>query len=748
MYFLLFILLTLFIIIICLKKMQNNNSNPNTLQSNNTLQENFEEPPPPLVNQLIDTTKIKQESINKLMLITKLDIVAQNQYTPFPDKHLLIEGTKLEKVEDVYFGDLKGIILENKVINNIHQIRVLPPNFTKYTRMLESQEFENIEIKLKIDDPVDDTSRELKFNPIDNTLTLTTDVIYTSDSAATDGLNNGTFEIVTTPALPKLQLDTTTNKKAKLTFKVAVVKQAGKTLEDGNMNIKINNTEYLISLDFLSDIAQTKTHHTHNEIYTLFVDASNFDDIKYNIRTNKLFEETDGLTSVIIKEMKLEYLHDDINMLLPTGLFYRFNFVTSGTNPLDIDSNSWNIHLSDKLENPDILLSDDVKNFYEDITELTTEPPAPPDEIINFKVENVEVNNVENDDTILRITWTKPVAANNYRFAFIINVMPMSDNDSFMIKDEQISFEKEVFDFSTAKLTPGNNYKIQLSTYRTDKQEVIELSEIVEHKYRPPNFDEYHSHIFDPVTKEFKTELTKENPELLRTYYQLLAANKIKMAGEMSNAQQHINEEAKCVEGNLGQLQSTSSEDVFDDNLKDLLNKNADGESAVFRNKQSHQDVQMERVKEKISELESLQGKIKKVQNTNIKSITSVKDGTDLAVKKMSNGKFMVGLNDGCLAVNKQGKYNYVPCNIFDKKQFFDLDSIENVDEYNNLLLMNLNSKISPSVDVKYPFYTLKPNKSNKCVHLDNKEIKIKPCNDEETIRYTGHFSNKDCPKN
>ena len=30
---------------------------------------------------------------------------------------------------------------------------------------------------------------------------------------------------------------------------------------------------------------------------------------------------------------------------------------------------------------------------------------------------------------------------------------------------------------------------------------------------------------------------------------------------------------------------------------------------------------------------------------------------------------------------------------------------------------------------VEYPFYVLKPNKSNKCVHLDGKQIKIKKCN-------------------
>ena len=206
----------------------------------------------------------------------------------------------------------------------------------------------------------------------------------------------------------------------------------------------------------------------------------------------------------------------------------------------------------------------------------------------------------------------------------------------------------------------------------------------------PPNFDEYHSHLFDPVTKRFKTELTQEKPELIKTYYQLLAANKIKALNQMNNAETHIKSEAQCMEGNLNQVMNNSSNDAFDDNLRDQLGKNADAENTIFEGKQKEQNETLDRVKEKIAELEKLQGKIKKVQNTNIKRLTSQKDGTDLSVKKLQNGKFLVSMNRGCLAVNKSGDYTNIPCNIYDKRQYFDIDNIENDDEYNNLLLMNL----------------------------------------------------------
>ena len=48
--------------------------------------------------------------------------------------------------------------------------------------------------------------------------------------------------------------------------------------------------------------------------------------------------------------------------------------------------------------------------------------------------------------------------------------------------------------------------------YRTDKREVVDNSDEGTFRYVPPNFDEYHSHLFDPVTKRFKTELTQEKP--------------------------------------------------------------------------------------------------------------------------------------------------------------------------------------------------------------------------------------------
>ena len=85
-----------------------------------------------------------------------------------------------------------------------------------------------------------------------------------------------------------------------------------------------------------------------------------------------------------------------------------------------------------------------LKSFT-DIRDLTFPPPAEEEKII-LKVADVKVDKVEGDDTILRMTWKTP-PINNFRFAFLINVLPKDATDKFNISDEQVSFEKETFEF-------------------------------------------------------------------------------------------------------------------------------------------------------------------------------------------------------------------------------------------------------------------------------------------------------------
>lgn len=177
------------------------------------------------INQLIDTSEIQQESIDNLMLITKLDVIKKNEHPNFPDKHLLIEGTNLEKVTDVFFGDLKGIKLSTETLpNEKMRIRVLPPSFTKYTKMKPQKEFENIEIKLKIDDEVDNVPRNVMFGE-NESLIFNTDYVY-SEPDNVSSLNMGILDIDN-----ELDVEKRRTKKLKLKFKIKSVKEVGQRIE-------------------------------------------------------------------------------------------------------------------------------------------------------------------------------------------------------------------------------------------------------------------------------------------------------------------------------------------------------------------------------------------------------------------------------------------------------------------------------------------------------------------------------------
>ena len=160
--------------------------------------------------------------------------------------------------------------------------------------------------------------------------------------------------------------------------------------------------------------------------------------------------------------------------------------------------------------------------------------------------------------------------------------------------------------------------------------------------------------------------------------------------------------------------------DSYDEKLQELLKKDQEEEAALFRIKQDEQQTDLDRLNNKIAILEDLQGKTNLNQNTRIKNIKSLNDGTDLGLINLQNNKRLVKLNNGCLKFQPNGDYGYIPCNLLDQQQHFNLSSINNLDEYNNLLLMNNNAPLDENQNksVEYPFYIMQPSKSIKCVNM------------------------------
>ena len=112
----------------------------------------------------------------------------------------------------------------------------------------------------------------------------------------------------------------------------------------------------------------------------------------------------------------------------------------------------------------------------------------------------------------------------------------------------------------------------------------------------------------------------------------------------------------------------------------------------------------------------------------------------------------MVLLNNGCLAFEKNqlfgknGNFGYVKCNIFDPQQQFRVKKIESVEDYNNLMDLNLEEKISKESEDKFkPFYILQPMNSNKCVFINEGNLSIKNCQESDNIKFEGYFSQSHC---
>ena len=702
-YFLLLILFIFFIVIIITK-----------LKSSKVIKEDFQEE---LIQMkaLQDYAEIKkQEDLEKLPLITKIDVVKTNKDPKYPNKHLMLEGINLKKIENVYFGPLKGYIInkdngdleesENTITNSegkeikYNIIRIIPPDFVKFNKALKPKDYDNIEIKLELKDEglnhenIADENKDLKLSENNKEYKIK--------------IKNGEFKSI--------------EDKGKILLKFKITSTSEKSIYE----FKINGNSYKINKDKL---IQLKIRNKNNPITFQVLDLGKNETIN-------------------VEDIKIYNTSDDIEVLFPTGLFYRFDYATSGESLTDKDADSWSVFLNKRINSyaqgasnkeKDFVLTKDINIMYKDIQNIIT-PPEVKNETVNFDVTDL---NYEELETTIKIKWKIPKVVNNYRFAFLISIR--SVRGTFIYKKEQVPYNKNFYEFPTNKLVAGEKYEYSIQTYRTDKRKTVGNAGPKKFIFNPPDFDSYHSHLIDMETGKFKTRLNKDNADLIKTYYHLLEKNKSNMRGNMNNLEEHVGLEGKCMEEKLKQL-NTSSYDNFDKTINQNLKVDKEGD-ILYNEKQVKQDNKIMRINQKIKELEKVQGKLKTKQDTNIKKLTSLNDGTKLAVKKINNNKFMVGLNQGCISVDKMGNYSNIPCNIFDKKQFFELDSIENDDEYNNLLSMNLQPKLRLEEKVDYPFTILKPNKSTKCVHIDNKSLQIKPCTDDKSIRYTSHFYNDKC---
>ena len=141
--------------------------------------------------------------------------------------------------------------------------------------MKPQKEFENIEIKLKIDDEVDSELRSVKFGENDD-LTFNRDFVYSEPD--TTSLNVGILDIDN-----ELNIEKRRTKKIKLKFKINSVKEVGETIEIKPLKLRFNETEYKLDLNFINSNSGPNA----SQEYTLFLSTKDFSNIRYNFNTSK-----------------------------------------------------------------------------------------------------------------------------------------------------------------------------------------------------------------------------------------------------------------------------------------------------------------------------------------------------------------------------------------------------------------------------------------------------------------------------
>jgi hypothetical protein len=752
-------------------------------------------------NYLIDRNILTESSFANSLLISKITVLSENNpNNEFKNKVLYIKGKNLDKIVDVFFGDIKGIILNRNTINvpveskaftmtneEIQQginditrranevlapdtsssqeapapdtsssqdapapapgdtveefsnlvteteLYVLPPDFGKYGANLTVNDLKNIEIKFLIHDP-----KQLE-NPGASDLTMNNIPINEFINGSNNMLNINSelnIKIVDKPLISQYY-----NKL--LRVRLTLVLQKTSTNSENRFKLKLNDSD---NTTFDVDLSEG------TKVMNMIINIRNF--IIPKISFEKENEQQNIFNFKIKRAPMIDYMFNDINTLFPTGLFYRIGTsnVTSGTNLLNLDKNDWSIFLQNREDNNCRFLSKEVRDFYRSVRSslgIEDEENVPKQAETNYSVENLEIKIDENDDTQIIANWSIPDTVVGPNFTFLFNFEPKSGlaNDTFKIVNEKLAFDKTSFTFSNKRLIPTSKYDVTIKTLKYKPNMKIMGETKVEFSFVPSGLEFYHKHLFR--NGKFRFEETTNNPELVKTYYQLSAYNKQKTQDDLIDTQEKIEGHAKCMDGYLNNVKNSSFSSSFDSSFSGLSENDIEEENKIFSKKQSEQSDVMSRINSKIAELEKLKNIKEEDVTIKIKSLKSIENGTVLRLKDIGDDNKLVLLNNGCLAfsrTNGKDEYGYIPCNHIDSEQKFRITKITDLDEYNDLLAQNIQPLIPKTrTNITYPFYILQPISSEKCVSIKKEGLSIEPCSEENFIRFNGYMDNSDC---
>ena len=494
-----------------------------------------------------------------------------------------------------------------------------------------------------------------------------------------------------------------------------------------------------------------------------------------------IFQDDDDIQ---LKNIKITAINNETKVLIPSGIYLKpgLNIISTGKEGIKYDVKSWTIELKNKIKNKSkggAQLVDSVNDFYQDTLNIITPPAETPPKKISYAVRDFAYK-TNSETREYEFTWKPPTAleeeADLQKYFYYFTFEPTSDDvkDSFKysiklpILKEQAPTEKKSINkeynnkitFSYDRLLPLNEYKYSFMVSTNSPQiRVLDDSQSEVIQFRPDGLEDYHTHLFDPVTGKFKLEkvdideIKIKQPELMQTYYQMVAYNQRVAEDEIRDSQLNMADSTKCLKGHTDQFMYGDMGSAFTQNLNKYLNSNNLKEGKEFDVNQEKQEAQISSIQKKLEELEKHHSKKVSLHDLQINTLKSLQDGSLIRIEEVAGEKKLIKLNDGCVAYNKnlqygaKDDYGYVPCNLLDTEQHFVLNKINNLDEYNYLLSSNLKPRIDPNEDNKfqYPFYTLQPTDSVKCVNIEDGKFQIRPCEDSKSIKFQGFFNKDEC---
>ena len=174
------------------------------------------------------------------------------------------------------------------------------------------------------------------------------------------------------------------------------------------------------------------------------------------------------------------------------------------------------------------------------------------------------------------------------------------------------------------------------------------------------------------------------------------------------------------------------------DLTKDKIDKNNASFDETYKKREENQNEKINSLKTKIDGFINENTFILPNNEIKISSIKSLQNSQPLNVEHLENGNYLIKVNKQCLETNGLARTTLKPCNIDNPNQYFSLDTMFNIDDYqNNLKNIDETYKIDKN-DFKYPFNIVKSFASGNCLTNDNSILTIRPCNPNISQHWTG----------